>query len=319
VLVLFLLAPTVAEILLGDLLLKASFVPTLVMYLLLYGSGALLVREIARRRRLGWSGIVVLGLAYGVVEEGLILQTLFNPHFPGLGILATYGRSLGVSWFWTVSVLGEHAIWSITLPIFLTEQLFPDRADRPWLGRVGLVLDAIIYLLTALVMSHFFTIYTHFSAPPPTLLITALTAVIFVVVSLLLVSRGKTASISQGLPAMWIAGLTALLAGALFFGIRYLPLFFPIIPAILPILLYGVVYFGTALLIRRWATTSGWTVQHQLALASGALLTYMLYGFRLVVAKGGGLADLLFHGSVCMVFAGLLARMFIVSRKYRNL
>src|SRR5579884_891245 len=90
VLVLFLLAPTVAEILLGDLLLKASFVPTLVMYLLLYGSGALLVREIARRRRLGWSGIVVLGLAYGVVEEGLILQTLFNPHFPGLGILATY-------------------------------------------------------------------------------------------------------------------------------------------------------------------------------------------------------------------------------------
>src|SRR5215469_17916574 len=54
VLVLIVLAPTSAEILLGNLLLNSTFVPTLLMYLLLYGSGALLIREITRRLHLGW-------------------------------------------------------------------------------------------------------------------------------------------------------------------------------------------------------------------------------------------------------------------------
>jgi hypothetical protein len=34
----------------------------------LYGSGALLIREVARRRGLGWPAILVMGLAYGVLE-----------------------------------------------------------------------------------------------------------------------------------------------------------------------------------------------------------------------------------------------------------
>jgi hypothetical protein len=62
VLVLIVLAPAIAEILLGDLLFNATFVPTLVMYVLLYGSGAILVREVARRFHLGWPSIVVLAL-----------------------------------------------------------------------------------------------------------------------------------------------------------------------------------------------------------------------------------------------------------------
>jgi hypothetical protein len=84
VLVLIVLAPTIAEVLLGNLLFNGTFVWQLVIDTVLYGSGAILVREVARRRHLGWLGIVVLALAYGVVEEGLVLQSLFNPHFPGL-------------------------------------------------------------------------------------------------------------------------------------------------------------------------------------------------------------------------------------------
>lgn len=201
VLVLIVLAPTIAEILLGDLLLTATFVPTLLMYLLLYGSGALLIREVARRLRLGWPGIIVLALAYGVVEEGLILQTLFNPHFPGLAHAEAYGRVLGVSWFWMVSVLGMHAVWSITLPILLTERLFPLTAHRPWLGRVGLFLDAIVYLLTGLVMFRFFTAFLRFSAAPFALLGVALVVVMLVVLALLLLPRGFAVSGARGVPA----------------------------------------------------------------------------------------------------------------------
>jgi hypothetical protein len=39
----------------------------------LYGDGALLIRELARRRG-GWTRIALLGAAYAIVEEGLVLQ-----------------------------------------------------------------------------------------------------------------------------------------------------------------------------------------------------------------------------------------------------
>src|SRR5712691_5897536 len=135
VLVLLVLAPTLAEVLLGNLLFNGTFVWLLVIDTLLYGSGAILIREVARRCHLGWPGVVVLALAYGVVEEGLVLQSLFNPHFPGLESMGSYGRIAGVNWFWAAYVLGLHTVWSITLPIVLTELLFPTLASRPWLGR----------------------------------------------------------------------------------------------------------------------------------------------------------------------------------------
>lgn len=100
----------------------------------------------------------------------------------------------------------------------------------------------------------------------------------------------------------------ALVAGVLFFAFQ---VFFPAVPAIpplVPILLYAGLYAGMGWLIWGWATTAGWTYQHQLALAAGALLTYMLYGFHL--SARGSLADLIFHGVVCVVIACLLAWMF---------
>src|SRR5262249_11109786 len=50
----------------------------------LYGSGALLIREVARRRGLGWPAILVMGLAYGVLEEGVFIHSWFNPSFDAL-------------------------------------------------------------------------------------------------------------------------------------------------------------------------------------------------------------------------------------------
>lgn len=309
VLVLIVLAPTIAELLLGDLLLNSSFVPTLLMYVLLYGSGAVLVREVARRLHLGWPGIIVLGLAYGVVEEGLILQTVFNQHFPGLGTLGSYGRAWGVNWFYMAGVLAMHAVWSITLPIFVTERLFPSLADRSWLGRAGLGLDVVVYVLVGLVMSRFFVAFTHFSASPVALLLTLLGVVMLVLLALFVVPRQAAVSSSgANVPAPLGIGVFALLAGALFFGIQQFFLRVPAIPPLLPILLYVALYAAVVTLIWRWSAVPAWTAYHQLALASGALLTYMLYGFRL--AARGSLADLIVHAIVCAVIVCLLAWVF---------
>jgi hypothetical protein len=65
---LFLLAPLVGEYLLGNVsIVEIWALPVLA---LLYGSGAILIREVARRTGRGWPTMLVLGLAYGLIEAG---------------------------------------------------------------------------------------------------------------------------------------------------------------------------------------------------------------------------------------------------------
>ena len=45
----------------------------------LYGCGALLVRELAFRWGSGWPGRLLLGAAYGIIEEGLMVKSFFDP------------------------------------------------------------------------------------------------------------------------------------------------------------------------------------------------------------------------------------------------
>src|SRR5690349_9064972 len=87
VLVLLVLTPVVSELLLGDIGLNAMFPFVMLLDLSYYGTGAILIREIVRRRGLHWSWIPVLAFAYGLLEEGLVLHSLFNPNFPGIGSL----------------------------------------------------------------------------------------------------------------------------------------------------------------------------------------------------------------------------------------
>jgi len=68
------LAPWVGEYLLGNIPLGALIaVPFLVP---IYGGGALLIREATRRTGRGWPTILILGIAYGLIEAGLVDQSL---------------------------------------------------------------------------------------------------------------------------------------------------------------------------------------------------------------------------------------------------
>ena len=75
---LFLLAPLIGEFLLGNL--PITWLGSLLVLAPLYGGGALLIREMARRFGLGWPSIILLGLAYAVIEEAFVTESLFNPH-----------------------------------------------------------------------------------------------------------------------------------------------------------------------------------------------------------------------------------------------
>ena len=131
VLTLGLLATAIPEILFGSTPLTSP--GRILVTMPIYAGGAIVVRELARRRRVGWAAIALLGVAYGIVEEGLTLGSLFNPDLFNAGLVG--GRLFGVNWTWTEWTLGYHAVWSISIPILLTELIFPARRADPWLGR----------------------------------------------------------------------------------------------------------------------------------------------------------------------------------------
>jgi hypothetical protein len=152
ILTLALLAPLTAEFLLGDQYLTGP--PELgrqlgmfALYVAFYGAAALLIREAARRAGRGWPTILTLALAFGVFEEGLLTQTLFNPHYLGLDLLS-FGPVplLGIGGPWTLYVLTLHVVWSIGAPIAVAEALF---GREPWLKKVGLSLWSVSLVVGA--------------------------------------------------------------------------------------------------------------------------------------------------------------------------
>jgi len=122
VLVLVVLAAVLPEAITGSTPPIGWTNPFLVGLLLwLYGAGVLVCRELAVRWRAGWPGILLLGAAYGIIEEGFAVKTMFDPNSPVIGVLGSYGHWMGVNWVWTVWLMIFHAAFSIAFPIFLVE------------------------------------------------------------------------------------------------------------------------------------------------------------------------------------------------------
>jgi hypothetical protein len=121
---LFLFAPLTAEYVSGSSPYLNPFV--LLANLLLYGPGALLIRELRVRWRKGWLAVFILAVAYVVAEEGLMLNTLFDP------TKNTTGRLLGVNWVWTVGMVIVHSLVSMFAPMLLAEAIYHEKANEAW-------------------------------------------------------------------------------------------------------------------------------------------------------------------------------------------
>ena len=156
-LVLFWMSPIVGEMLSGSSP-PASFFTFfgLTCMSILYGGGAILVRETAFRWGKGWPTILVLGAAYGILEEGLLCKSFFNPYWPDAGILGSYGRWLGTNWVWTVELTVYHAVISIAIPILLVGLLFPARRNESWVGRRTQIVLFVLLMLDSLFGFTFF-------------------------------------------------------------------------------------------------------------------------------------------------------------------
>jgi len=268
---LFFLAPLVAEFLLGNL--PIILLPAVVVLALMYGGGALLIRELVRRRGLGWPNIVLLAVAYGVLEEGLTTQSLFNPNYADQHLLVDgYLPALGIAVPWTLYVVGIHVFWSICAPILTMEVIAGERRTTPWLGRTGLIITGVLFaagiaITTAINMSMW-----PYTATAGQFTVTGIVIVLLVAAGLLW--RITFERRPGAAPSAAVVLIATLVAGALFQGLTLagLPTWVGVAVLVVDVLVY-------LTLIALWSARDGWTDRHYLAVAAGALLTYAWHSF----------------------------------------
>jgi hypothetical protein len=288
---LILLSPLLAEVCFGAT--PVSRLSSLALIVPFYGSAVVLIRELARSRGAGWARIVLLGAAHGIIEEGLTLQSMFNPEMFNAGRLG--GRFLGINWVWSEWTIGYHVVWSAAIPILIAELMFPDRRNEPWVGKLGLVIAVPIYAMCAVALGIAIrtSVAPDFQTPFPHAVAAALTAAGFVALALCWPGSSTTPEIAiphaaaRKAPSPWLVGTIAFVAAGLLFGLIFLPDAVRRGPLVLAPMAFDLAVFaGVWRLIRHWsAPDSSWTDVHRLALALGALPVSMLFGFFYVTAS----------------------------------
>jgi hypothetical protein len=303
---LFLLAPLFGEFLLGNL--KISELALLPFLGLLYGLGALLIREAARRFGRGSAAMVTLGVAYALIEEGLVDQMLFNPnYFAGQAEASDTSIGwLGVDAELTIIVVAMHAIWSTYIPIALVESLTPRRRTTPWLGPVGTVVAVVVFVAGSTWLAWVVYRDTGFLASPAQLAGTSVVVVALIALAFRLPqpsfadgsAAGESASAESAsggsapvgpapvgpatvgpAPRPWLVGLVAFVASSLFMLTEELPGWAEVAASLL---LVAVV----AVAVTRWSRRPGFGERHRLALVAGAVLTYAWLGLVMPPESG---------------------------------
>lgn len=301
---LFLLAPWVGEYLHGNM--SISALPWLVWTAPLYGGGALVIREVVRRAGRGWPTMILLGLAYGVIEEGLVTHTLFNPSYFGYPLLSAAPiPALGMGAWWTLFVLTLHTVWSTSASIALAESLVPERATEPWLGNRGLTVAAVLFTVGCVVNWWGTYDLEHFAPTVAQLAATTTVAVILILVAWRIPDL-RTAPTGRAAPSPWWPGALTFAATSVFMVLSY----FPGWPAVG---VYLALYAAVGTLVWRWACRPGWGPPHRLALVAGVLATYAWYAFPSppLIGAGGGI-DL--AGNIVFA-AGLVAILGVAARR----
>jgi len=247
----------------------------------LYGSGALITRESVRRWGKGWPSVLLLGAAYGILEEGIMVKSFFDPSWPDLGLLGIYGRWMGVNWVWAEWLTIYHAIYSITIPILLIELLFPSYRHINYLNRKGLAFF--------LGLISFVVIFGHIFMTPYRLTFVELFSCFIAIASFILLAKRIRYRRLRGLGRkaityrLWLLGTIS--------GFTYFIFIFNVLPSIgIPVLLtiaIGSGFTGLIIGLVSWASRNGLNESNGLGLASGFLSLLFFLDFVMEVSRSG--------------------------------
>lgn len=253
----------------------------LVIFVPLYGTVAVLIRELTRRTGRGWPTILLLGAAFGLIQAGVIDQSLFNPGYldnadPTWAQAwrqerqATLIPGLAISASQLVTFVGGHMIMTFAAPIAVVEGCVPRLADRPWLGRIGLTVIGLLYLAGAGVVFAYDTLPRGFLTAPAQLIGTAVVVAALVTTALALPRRAAAAASPKRAPRPWLVGVAALALYAIHSQT-------PTTWAGVAISVAALGLLGGLLLV--WSRRSGWGRAQVLLVAAGPLVATVAASF----------------------------------------
>jgi len=279
---LLLLSPLIGEVLSGAT--RMSFIFAFFPEVMVWGCGALLIREAVRRWRGGWISVLSLGLALSVAEEFIIQQTSLAP-LNWMGATGN-GRIWGVNLFYFLFMLAYESVWIVLVPIQVTELVFPQRREQPWLRTRGTVISALLFVLGAYIAWFLWIKQARPKAfhvpdynPPLATLVVGIAAIVALVFAGYWLRMVRAEPSSLKAPGIWRVALTTVglvLPWYVLMVLMFIPKSVPAWPA----LIAGLAWAGLAILvIRRWSSSSGWQDLHRWALSFGALFTSMAAGF----------------------------------------
>lgn len=264
-LALVLLAPITAEYLSGydDSVGKpVELLGNLFLFAPLYGAPALLIREVVRRTGRGWPSILLLGAAFGVVEAGLVDQSMFNTSYRDISywgdmLWPTYIPALGIGVFPALSFVLGHMVSSISAPVAVIESLRPRRRTTPWLGRIGLAVLAVAYVCASVVVYRYTVRTEHFQASTWQLVGASAVVVVLVVLAFVVGHRPRP-RVERRVPPPWLAAVLA--AVALHVG-DFLPqTWLAVMATLLPTAVLAV-------LVAWWSRSPRWGAGHEIGRA----------------------------------------------------
>jgi hypothetical protein len=306
---LFLLAPLIGEFGLGNQ--PITDFAALALYAPMYGGGALLIREIARRTGSGWPTIILLAMAYALVEEGLIDQMLFNPGYLGLTSFADWAPipRLGISADLTYASLSIHTVWSICVPIALVEA-FDRRRPRPWLGPVSLTIVAVIFFGGSIGLGVLQYQQFKFIGTVAQFAVTGAVVLLLILVALTVARRRSTKSRPRPAPRPAVVAAWAVALASAYWGMDIL------VPeragAWVAVGCWAVLALFAATVLIRCSRRDDWGPAHRVAVAAGALLAYVWVGFvntpQTAVAHSTDLIGNAVFGTVEIIIIALAVR-----------
>ncbi len=283
---LLLLAPIIGELLIGATRLSYLFV--LVPEIMVWGCGALMIREAVRRWHGGGTSLLLLGLALSIAEEFIIQQTSLAP-LPWPGANPSYARVWGVNWIYFLFMLGYECVWVVLVPVQVTELIFRDRRHEPWLRTRGFIISGLVFILGSYIAWFAWTqrarpvVFHAAKYQPPRVTITlgALAIVTLVLTSYALAKRKSRPAEpkTSRTPPPWLVVLGTLVMGFPWYwliGLMFVPRHLaPWIP-----MLAGICWAALSIaVVKWWSAAPRWQDMHRWAIALGALVVCMVAGF----------------------------------------
>jgi hypothetical protein len=281
-LILLFLAPALGELVSGHQAPLEFFNPIVFVALALpYGCGALLCREFARRWGSGWLGVLLLAVAYGLYEEGVVSRALFDPGWRELAALAAFDHAAGINWSYGLGLIHFHVAVSIVASVMLAEMLDPPRRDRPWLSNwqaalcgLGLALWPPVLALLARGDGR------PLHVPAPALWALVGVAIVGLTLAARVVPVPPPPPLTRPVPRPFrFLILGAVNMTVVFATVFVLPDHGVAPPTSLSVAFLLAVDGGTLWLILRWSGRAvAWDDRHRLALAAGLLAFFLAFG-----------------------------------------